>query len=159
MMEIKEKQMMEIKENWEAMELLVHAKDFDESTAGIPEFWDEYYANEAYKKIPVYLGVCAQKKSDKNVFRYGIGCQASDVEGVPEGFEILHIPKYTWAVFKCVDSMPKMIQVMRKQIEKELLLPTAEYEMIPDYDIEFYYPSESASPDCVCELWIPVKKK
>jgi len=155
---------MDIKENWEAMELLVHAKDFDESEADIPAFWDEYYANEAYKKIPAYLAVCTQKNTDKNEFRYGIGCKASDVEGVSEGFEIVgfeivQIPKNTWAVFKCVDSMPKTIQDMRKQIEEELLLPTAEYEMITDYDIEFYYPSESASPDCVCELWIPVKKK
>ena len=155
--------MMEIKENWEAMELLVHAKDFDESEADIPAFWDEYDANDACKKIHASLAVCMQNKQNNNAFRYGIGCQASDVEGVLEGFEIVgfekvRIPENTWAVFKCVDSMPKTIQDMRKKIKKELL-PTAEYEMIPDYDIEFYYPSESASPDCVCELWIPVKKK
>ena len=142
------------------MDLLVHAKDFNTETseAAIPKFWDEYYANDAYNKIPASLAVCRQNKQNKNAFRYGIGYKASDVEEVPKGFEKVRIPENTWAVFKCVDSMPETIQDMRERINKEWL-PTAEYEMIPDYDIEFYYPSESASPDCVCELWIPVKKK
>ena len=147
-------------EKWEAMDLLVHAKDFQTETseAEIPKFWDKYYANDAYKKIPAYLAVCAQKKTDKNEFRYGIGCKASDVEGVPEGFEILHIPEYTWAVFKCVGPMPNAIQDMWERINKEWL-PTAEYEMIHDYDIENYLPGDPTSPDYVSEICIPVKKK
>ena len=49
-------------EKWEAMDLLVHARDFhaETSEAEIPKFWDEYYANDAYRKIPAYLAVCAQ---------------------------------------------------------------------------------------------------
>ena len=137
-------------EKWEAMDLLVHARDFhtETSEAEIPKFWDEYYANDAYKKIPAYLAVCAQKKTDKNEFRYGIGCKASDVEGVPEGFEILHIPEYTWAVFKCVGPMPNAIQDMWERINKEWL-PTSEYEMIPDYDIENYLPGDPTSQDYI----------
>ena len=153
--------MMEYKiEKWEAMDLLVHARDFQTETseAEIPKFWDEYYANDAYKKIPAYLAVCAQKKTDKSEFRYGIGCKASDVEGVPEGFEILHIPEYTWAVFKCVGPMPNAIQDMWEQINKEWL-PTAEYERIPDYDLENYLPGDPTSQDYVSEICIPVKKK
>ena len=48
-------------EKWEAMDLLMHARDFQTETseAEIPKFWDEYYANDAYKKIPAYLAVCA----------------------------------------------------------------------------------------------------
>ena len=110
------------------------------------------------RKIPAYLAVCAQKKTDKNEFRYGIGCKASDVEGVPEGFEILHIPEYTWAVFKCVGPMPNAIQDMWERINKEWL-PTAEYERIPDYDIENYLPGDPASQDYVSEICIPVKKR
>ena len=102
--------MMEYKiEKWEAMDLLMHAKDFHAETGEteIPKFWEEYYAHEEYRKIPGYLGLCAQQKSDGDEFRYGIGCKASDVEGIPEGFEIIHIPEYTWAVFKCVGPTPK----------------------------------------------------
>ena len=147
-------------EKWEAMDLLVHAKEFHAETSEkeIPGFWDEYYANEEYRKIPGYLGVCAQEKTDSDEFRYGIGCRASDVEGVPEGFEIIHLPEYTWAVFKCVGPMPRAIQDMWGQIYREWL-PVSDYELIPDYDIENYLPGDPSSRNYVSEICIPVRKK
>ena len=146
-------------EKWEAMDLLMHAKDFHAETSEdeIPKFWDEYYAHEAYRKIPGYLGLCAQQKTDGDEFRYGIGCKASDVKGVPEGFEIIHIPEYTWAVFKCVGPMPKAIQDMWERIYKEWL-PVSDYELIPDYDIENYLPGDPSSRDYVSEICIPVRR-
>ena len=147
-------------EKWEAMDLLVHAKEFHAETSEkeIPGFWDEYYANEEYRKIPGYLGVCAQEKTDSDEFRYGIGCRASDVKGVPEGFEIIHLPEYTWAVFKCVGPMPRAIQDMWGQIYREWL-PVSDYELIPDYDIENYLPGDTSSRNYVSEICIPVRKK
>ncbi len=147
-------------EKWEAMDLLMHAKEFhaETSESEIPKFWDEYYASEEYRKIPGYLGLCAQQKTDGDTFRYGIGCKASDAESIPEGFEIIHIPEYTWAVFKCVGPVPKAIQAMWERIYKEWL-PVSEYELIPDYDIENYLPGDSSSPDYVSEICIPVRKK
>ena len=133
-------------EKWEAMDLLMHAKEFNPETSDkeIPAFWDEYFENEATRKVPSYLGVCAQKKGDTDVFRYGIGCKASDAQGVPEGFELLHIPEHTWAVFKCVGPMPRAIQEMWEKIYREWL-PAADYELIPDYEIENYLPGDPAS--------------
>lgn len=147
-------------EKWEAMDLLMHAKEFhaETSEAEIPKFWDAYYANAEYRKIPGYLGLCAQQKTDGDEFRYGIGCKASDVEGVPEGFEVIHIPEYTWAVFKCVGPVPGAIQAMWERIYKEWL-PVSEYELIPDYDIENYLPGDPSSRDYVSEICIPVRKK
>jgi AraC family transcriptional regulator len=146
-------------EKWEAMDLLMHAKTFHAETSEdeIPKFWDEYYAHEATRKIPGYLGFCAQQKTDSDEFRYGIGCKASDAEGVPEGFEIIHIPEYTWAVFKCVGPTPKAIQAMWEQIYKEWL-PVSDYELIPDYDIENYLPGDPSSREYVSEICIPVRK-
>ena len=147
-------------EKWEAMDLLMHAKEFhaETSEAEIPKFWDEYYANAEYRKIPGYLGLCAQQKTDGDEFRYGIGCKASDVDGIPEGFEIIHIPEYTWAVFKSVGPVPGAIQAVWEKIYKEWL-PVSEYELIPDYDIENYLPGDSSSRDYVSEICIPVRKK
>ena len=88
----------------------------------------------------------------------GIGCRASDADGVPEGFEILHIPEHTWAVFKCVGAMPKAIQDMWGRIYREWL-PAADYELVPDFDIENYLPGDPASPNYVSEICFPVKKK
>ena len=147
-------------EKWEAMDLLMHAKEFhaETSEAEIPAFWDEYYASTEYRKIPGYLGLCAQQKTDGDGFRYGIGCKASDVEGVPEGFEIIHIPEYTWEVFRCAGPVPGAIQAMWERIYKEWL-PVSEYELIPDYDIENYLPGDPSSRDYVSEICIPVRKK
>ena len=163
---------MEFKiEKWDAVDLLVHAKNFHAETSDneIPAFWNEYFSNENTKKIPGYLGVCAQgSESDgqatpSDVFKYGIGCRASDVEGalngkIPEGFELLHIPEYTWAVFKCVGPAGEAISDMWDRIYKEWL-PTADYERILDYDIENYLPGDTSSPNYVCEICLPVRKK
>ncbi|MBO4918884.1 MAG: AraC family transcriptional regulator [Erysipelotrichaceae bacterium] len=147
-------------EKWEAMDLLVHAKEFhpETSDAEIPKFWDEYYADEKYRKIPGYLGVCAQQKNGEETFLYGIGCRACDVEGVPDGFEIIHLPEYEWAVFTCRGPMPDAIQMMWEKVYKEWL-PAADYELIPDYDIENYLPGDSSSKDYISEICIPVRRK
>ena len=146
-------------EKWEAMDLLVHEKRFhaETSDAEIPKFWDEYYADENCRKIPGYLGICFQQKAGGDEFNYGIGCKAADVEGVPEGFTILHLPEYTWAVFKCVGPMPKAIQDMWEKVYKEWL-PVSDYELIPDVDIENYLPGDPSSRDYVSEICIPVRK-
>ena len=147
-------------EKWKEMDLLVHEKIFNADTCEkeIPKFWDEYYSNENTGKIPGYLGICAQEKTGKDKFKYGIGCKASDVDGVPEGFEIINIPEYTWAVFKCVGPSPDAIQAMWDKIYREWL-PVADYELIPDYDIENYLEGDPTAADYVSEICIPVKKK
>ena len=147
-------------EKWEEMDLLVHEKIFNAETSEteIPKFWDEYYADENLKKIPGYLGICSQQKAGGNEFNYGIGCKASDIEGVPEGFKVMHLPKYTWAVFKCVGPMPKAIQDMWEKIYREWL-PAADYELVSDYDIENYLPGDPASKDYVSEICFPVIRK
>ncbi len=152
-------QIMEYKiEKMEAMDLLVRAKSFHTETSEteIPKFWDEYLGDEECRKVPCYLGVCAQQKTAGDEFKYGIGCKASDVDGVPAGFEIIHIPEYTWAVFKCVGPSPDAIQEMWDKIYKEWL-PVSEYELIPDYDIENYLPGDPSSKDYVSEICIPVR--
>ncbi len=147
-------------EKWEAMDLLVHAKEFhaENSETEIPKFWDEYAGNENLRTIPGYLGICMQQKAGGDTFKYGIGCKASDADGVPEGFEIIRIPAYDWAVFKCVGPMPDAIQAMWEKIYKEWL-PVADYELIPDVDIENYLPGDPSLQDYVSEICIPVKKK
>ncbi len=152
--------MMEYKiEKWEAQDLLVHAKEFHAETSEreIPAFWDAYYADEACRKVPGYLGVCAQEKTPGDAFRYGIGCMAKDVDGVPAGFEILHLPARTWAVFTCRGPVPEAVQQMWETIYREWL-PTAEYELIPDYDIENYLPGDPTAQDYVSEICIPVRR-
>lgn len=147
-------------EKKEKFRLLVYAKMFtDESSEkGIPAFWEEYYQNEIYKKAPGYLGICAQEKEGTGEFMYGIGCDADNVKEIPEGFQIINIPAYTWAIFKCVGPTPDAIQKTWENIYREWL-PGADYKLIPDYDIENYLPGDNTSCDYVSEIWIPVTEK
>lgn len=117
-------------EKWEAMDLLVHVKNFHAETSEneIPAFWDEYYSNEEYRRIPGYLGICVQRKTESTVFQYGIGCKAS-----------------------------KAIQAMWDKIYNEWL-PITEYELIPEYYIENYLPRNPTAKDYVSEICIPINK-
>ena len=147
-------------ERKEGFKLIVYAKMFtDESSEkGIPAFWEEYYQNEIYKKAPGYLGICAQEKDGAGEFMYGIGCDADDVKEIPEGFQVITIPAYTWAIFKCVGPTPDAIQRMWDIIYRKWL-PGADYELISDYEIENYLPGDNTSDDYVSEIWFPVKEK
>lgn len=130
----------------------------ENSAEEIPKFWSEYFEDGSHETVCGMLGICGQEKVGSKDFRYGIGCESSDHAHVPNGFEKITIPPYTWAVFKCVGPMPNSIQNMWKRIYSEWL-PQSEYALIPDYDIELYTDGNNQSEEYVSEIWIPVKKK
>lgn len=144
----------------EAFKVLAKTKIFKEenSKKEIPKFWTEYFSSGSHKQVCGMLGICEQEKTGSGEFRYGIGCECEAGSTIPDGFEMLTIPSYTWAVFKCVGPMPDTIQNMWKRIYSEWL-PQAEYELISDYDFELYTEGNNQSEDYVSEIWIPVKKK
>lgn len=147
-------------EKKEEFRLLVYAKMFTEESSekGIPAFWEEYYQNKLYEKAPGYLGICAQEKEGAGEFMYGIGCDADDVKEIPKGFQIINIPAYTWAIFKCVGPTPDAIQKTWRGIYREWL-PGTDYELIPDYDIENYLPGDNTSCDYISEIWLPITER
>ena len=144
----------------EAFKVVVKTREFTDknSTTGIPAFWSEYFSNGLHKKVCGAIGICAQEKKGCKEFKYGIGCIDKYTKEIPEDFEVLEIPTYTWAIFKCIGPMPNAIQDMWQRIYSEWL-PQAEYELISDYDIEAYTEGDLQSKDYRSEIWIPVKQK
>jgi len=144
----------------EAFKVVVKTREFtdENSTTGIPAFWSEYFSNGLHKKVCGAIGICAQEKKGYKEFKYGIGCIDKYTKEIPEDFEVLEIPTYTWAIFKCIGPMPNAIQDMWQRIYSEWL-PQAEYELISDYDIEAYTEGDLQSKDYRSEIWIPVKQK
>jgi AraC family transcriptional regulator len=128
------------------------------SQTEIPKFWSEYYNTGLANKVCGMMGICLQSKNDARTWSYGIGCEEKYVKEIPEDFEILEIPAYTWAIFTCVGPMPDGIQNMWERVYSEWL-PQADYELIPDYDIEYYTEGDNTKEDYVSEIWIPVKEK
>ena len=144
----------------DAFKALVKMKTFTpaNSQKGIPEFWSEYFNTGCGNQVCGMLGICEQEKTGNGEFRYGIGCFYDDHIPVPEGFEILTVPPYTWAVFECVGPMPDAIQNMWTRIYSEWL-PQAEYQLLQDYDLEVYTEGNNQDKNYSSEIWIPVKKK
>ena len=127
-------------------------------TTDVPVFWNEYFSKGLDEKVCGMIGICIQEKAGCKEFKYGIGCVDKDVKEIPVDFEVLEIPAYTWAIFKCMGPMPSAIQDMWKKVYSEWL-PQAEYELISDYDIELYTEGNLQSQDYLSEIWIPVREK
>lgn len=142
------------------LKVLARTKIFnsESSTSEIPKFWSEYFSEGSSGKVCGMLGICEQEKACTKEFRYGIGSFYEPDTTIPEGFDILTIPAHIWAIFRCVGPMPHAIQDMWTKIYSEWL-PQSEYELVTDYDIEYYTDGDTGSQNYVSEIWIPVNKK
>ncbi len=147
-------------EKKDAFQVVAKARIFNEITSKteVPSFWDDYFNEKLNEKVCGMMGICAQAKVNAKEWKYGIGCERQYVKEIPEGFEIFEIPAYTWAIFTCIGPMPDAIQNQWKRVYSEWL-PASNYELISDYDIEFYTEGNTDSDDYVSEIWIPVKEK
>lgn len=143
-------------------------KPEDAKPNDIVEFWSECKNDGTIAKaISKYdekshlkglLGVCFSNEISSMKFPYGIGVEYNKTEEV-EGLEIVTIPAYTYAVFKCVGPMPYAFANTYKRICTEFFPQNDQYEYC--YGAEFeVYPSEDVSnKDYTCEIWIAVKEK
>jgi AraC family transcriptional regulator len=135
----------------------------------IPQFWDEFIQAKHYdvlmkltqgKTGPVTgadsLGVCIGVGGMEG-FTYGIGVEKPD-KAVPAGFDVIHIPAATWAVFESIGPMPKAIQDVTKQIFEEWF-PSTGYEHDAKPELEVYLSGDTSSQDYRCQVWMPIIKK
>ena len=146
-------------EKWDAFDLVLHIDAFDAGTdeTAIPAIWQAYYEDPDRQKLRGSIGVCASLDNDDRRI-YGIGCMADEVEGVPNGFLLVHVPAYTWVIFKCVGPAAESFKEMWHRIYKEWL-PASEYEFLTDGYLERILPGESTAPDYVGEICFPVKSR
>lgn len=133
----------------------------EEGNTEIPDFWKQCGADGTFdilkkhsKNHDIY-GVCAPISKEETHFNYGIG-MPYDGGSIPDGLRVWDVTPTLWAVFKCIGTDGECIGETWDRIFKEFL-PSSEYNMLDDTDFELY--SENNSPDCFCEIWIPVEKK
>ena len=135
----------------------------------IPQFWDEFIQAKHYdvlmkltqgKTGPVTgadsLGVCTGEGGMEE-FTYGIGVEKPE-KAVPAGFDVIHIPAATWAIFESIGPMPKAIQDVTVRIFQEWF-PSTGYEHAPKPELEVYLPGDPNSQNYRCQVWIPIIKK
>ena len=133
------------------------------------DYWDEFYRekrDESLKKLSggkpgtvtgaVYLSVTTIEDGMES-FSYAVGIEKPD-NPVPAGYEVIHIPAATWAVFDSIGPLPKTIHDLEDRIFKEWL-PSTGYEHDNKPELEVYLPGDRESKDYRCQYWMPVVKK
>jgi AraC family transcriptional regulator len=133
----------------------------------IPKFWTELQGTKDYKTLidlsggkpgavtgGGMLGVCIpNEKKDLDEFFYAIGIE-KPAGKVPAGFEVIHVPAATWAVF---DTTLDDIQPCWQKIYEEWF-PSTGYEHSGSPELEVYLPGDMDNPVMKCQIWIPINK-
>ncbi len=140
-----------------------------ENIVKIPEFWDEFNKTQDFAALlklnngklgPVTggetLGVCLPEDKNKE-FSYAIGVE-KPARAVKSGFEIIHIPASTWAVFDGVGAISRAMNDIYKRILQEWF-PSTGYEHANTPELEVYFPGDVDSSDYRFQVWIPITKK
>jgi AraC family transcriptional regulator len=132
----------------------------ENSFQDVPKYWTEIcqeYLSKKDSPIVGMYGICDDTEGNR-YFKYLI---ADNYDGgeIPKGFEVVEIPTYNWAIFRCVGPMPGAIQAVNTRIFSEWLPNNKEYEIATDLNIEMYTEGDNSSSDYVSEIWIPIKKK
>ena len=140
----------------------------DTATADISAFWGEVSASGVMEKICRYgrfdsfngvLGICFSGEMANNGFPYGIGAEYNGMPLTDEGLDIVEIPSYTYAVFKCKGQMPDAFKDTYKKICTEFFPQSSSYEYGSGIEIEVYPSDDVQNPDYSCEIWIAVNEK
>jgi len=123
----------------------------------VPKFWEEYCA--APPAVTGCLGICEDPSDGSGAFAYMIGDKCEPDAPIPEGYERVTIPAFTWAVFEAEGQLPEDLQKLNRRIFTEWLPGNAEYSMAAGWNIEAYDMEPSDGGASRFALWIPVKRK
>lgn len=130
----------------------------------VPKLWKKFFMKSAFSKINAKYAVNIDTTMGNDKFDYIIGDDYIEGIKMPKEFEVVEIPKFIWAVFKCVGPTEKTIKEINEKIFKEWLPNSNNYEIAAGYNIEMYsnpkdYKKGVNDEKYYCEVWIPVKRK
>ena len=140
----------------------------DTATADISAFWGECNTDGTMENICKYasfdnlhgvLGICFSGEISDTEFPYGIGAEWNGKPIEDQGFDIVEIPAYTYAVFQCRGKMPDAFKETYKKICTEFFPQNSSYEYGSGIELEVYPSADTQNPDYKCEIWIAVNMK
>jgi AraC family transcriptional regulator len=133
----------------------------------LPQFWTEFMKDKSWDTLMKFtagkpgavtgagsLGICMMEKDMQ--FFYAIGAEKGS-KAAPKGFEIIHIPAATWAVFDSYGPVTPSIQAVIKKIFSEWF-PSTGYEHADISELQVYLPGDMQAPDYHCQVWVPIIK-
>lgn len=161
-------------EKKEAFEVVLRKKRFPKAhevtSLEIAKFWGECTSdgtisavckyipeNNIFDKCIIGVSFDAAPELPNSDFPYGIGVHYNGAPVTEDYLTVETIPAHTYAVFKCVGTMPEAFQKVYKYICTEFF-PTSEYRPC-GIEIESYPSADTQNPDYTCEVWIAIEKK
>lgn len=137
---------------------------YENANKDVPKLWKEFFMKKGFNKINSKYGVNIDNSMANDSFDYIIGDDYNNETKIPKGFEIVEIPKLTWAIFPCIGLSNESMKKVNEKIFKEWLPNTNNYDIAAGYNIELYsnpkeYKNGVKDKNYYCEIWIPVIKK
>lgn len=137
---------------------------YENAEKDVPKLWKKFFMKSIFSKINAKYAINIDPSMGSDVFDYLIGDDYTEKEKLPKDFEIIEIPKLTWAIFPCVGKASETIRAVNEKIFKEWLPNSNDYELASGYNIEHYsnpkdYKKGVEDEKYYCEVWIPIKKK
>jgi AraC family transcriptional regulator len=133
-----------------------------ENNGAIAKLWSECFTDGTAERMSDIAGfetgkeqygaICYDYNPRTGGFRYMITAPKPDKE-IPDTFECLEVPKYTWGVFSDTYSDHEDIHILWEQYND--YLKNTEYHCILGPQMEQYYRANNGT---LCEVWVPIEK-
>ena len=138
--------------------------EYETASMEIPKIWTTFFQKHPFSKIKPKYAVNFDEAMGNDTFLYMIGDDYEENSIIPEGFEVMEIPKFTWVVFSCIGPASVKMQEINERIFKEWLPNSNDKKIAAGYNIEMYsdpndYKKGVNDEEYYCEIWIPIKKK
>ena len=137
---------------------------YENAEQEVPKLWKKFFMKSVFSKVNAKYAVNMDLAMSNDSFDYLIGDDYKESEKQPKDFEVIEIPKLTWAIFPCIGKASQSIRDINEKIFKEWLPNSNDYEIAAGYNIECYsdpkdYKKGVEDEKYYCEVWIPIKKK
>ncbi len=154
---------LEEKESFKVVGLKKNLK-YDGASIEIPKIWTTFFESNRGSSIAPKYAVNFDADMSGDTFDYMICDDYREDIKVSKEFEVVEIPKFTWAIFSCIGPTSIRMPEINERIFKEWLPNSTDYEIAAGYNIEMYsnpndYQKGTDDENYYCEIWIPIKKK
>ncbi len=154
---------IEEKESFKVVGLKGNFK-YETANQDIPKMWKKFFMKTTFTKINPKYAVNFDANMGCDVFDYIIGDDYNEDLKLPKDFEIIEIPKFTWAIFSCIGPSSVKMPEINEKIFTEWLPNSNDYDIAAGYNIEMYsnpkdYKKGVDDEKYYSEVWIPIKRK
>lgn len=143
---------------------LKNSIDYKKAKTEVEKSWKTFFIKNMLGKLKPKYEVNVDKNMRGDYFDYIIGDDYNPNNKYSKNYEVINIPKFTWAIFPCVGKASESIKDINEKIFKEWLANNNNYSIADGYNIVMYsnpkeYKNGINDEKYYCEIWIPVIKK